>query len=135
MLKTKCIFDEVSKEDGWRISVMSRNTLNDGKTPDTRIVPNVTYNERRIELAPPGIIVGAWHRSQKTKEDWDKFTREYLNHLSQPAPANSLRQLAEMALRRDVTILCVELRGENCHRLILAQKCRDLEPELEVRHL
>jgi len=37
MLKSKCILAEKNIDDGQRISIMSRHTLNDGKTPDERI--------------------------------------------------------------------------------------------------
>ena len=37
MLKSKCILSSKKPEDGTRISIMSRHTLNDGKTPDERI--------------------------------------------------------------------------------------------------
>lgn len=38
MLKTACILSERTEEQGVRISVMSRHTLEDGKTPDKRIM-------------------------------------------------------------------------------------------------
>jgi uncharacterized protein YeaO (DUF488 family) len=135
MLRTKCIFDPVSKEDGLRISVMSRHTLEDGITPDSRIIPGVSYMEHHVKLAPPPTAVGRWYRSGKGEADWNTFTEEYLGHLDKPEPARKVRRLAKMALRRDVTILCVEPRGEKCHRVILAQRCKDIQPRLEVRHL
>lgn len=122
-------------EDGLRISVMSRHTLNDGKTIDNRIMAGVTFNEHRIELAPPPKIVGEWYKSQRSQVDWDNFTCEYLEHLDKPRPSQAVRELTETALRRNVTILCVEPRGEKCHRIILAQRCKEIQPRLEVRHV
>ncbi len=101
MLKTKSIFAEISPEDGLRISVMSRHTLNDGITPDTRITPNLSYDEHRVELAPPARLVGMWYR--KTI-DWAGFANEYSAYLRGLKASRSVRELAEMALRRDVTI-------------------------------
>ena len=40
MLYTKSIIKQKSLEDGCRISVMSRHTLNDGITIDSRILPD-----------------------------------------------------------------------------------------------
>ncbi|MGD0729045.1 MAG: DUF488 domain-containing protein [Candidatus Micrarchaeaceae archaeon] len=132
MLRTKSIFDEISKEDGLRISVMSRHTLNDGVTPDSRIVPNVTYDLHVVELAPPAALVGLWY---KNKINWENFTRTYLDFLNKPEPARAVRELAEIALRRDITVLCVEPPGERCHRVILAQRCKEIQPALEIRHV
>jgi uncharacterized protein YeaO (DUF488 family) len=135
MLRTKCIFDPVSTEDGLRISVMSRHTLEDGITPDKRIIPGVSYMEHHVELAPPSTTVGKWYRSSKSETDWDIFTEEYLGHLDKPKQAREVRWLAKFALRRDVTILCVEPRGERCHRVILSEMCKQMQPALEVRHV
>ena len=132
MLRTKSIFDEISEEDGVRLSVMSRHTLNDGITQDTRIIPNVTYDEHLVVLAPPSRLVGLWYRKQI---DWAAFAREYLEYLNRPEPDRAVRELAERALRRDITLLCAEPRGENCHRVLLAQRCKELQPGLELRHL
>ena len=132
MLKTKSIFAEISPDDGLRISVMSRHTLNDGITPDTRITPNLSYNEHRVELAPPARLVGMWYR--KTI-DSARFANEYSAYLGELEVSRRVRELAEMALRCDVTILCVEPKGEHCHRIILAETCKQLFPELRVEHL
>lgn len=51
MLKTKCIKDKPSLDDGERISVMSRHTLCDGETPDPEITLD-SYDGWDKELAP-----------------------------------------------------------------------------------
>lgn len=132
MLKTKSIFAKISTEDGLRISVMSRHTLNDGITPDARIIPNVSYNEHRVELAPPLKLVSGWYRREV---GWEQFAKEYSAYLRTPNVLESVVKLSQIALRRDITILCVEPKGENCHRVILAERCKQLYPELKVEHL
>jgi uncharacterized protein YeaO (DUF488 family) len=132
MLKTKSMFAEISTKDGLRISVMSRHTLNDGVTPDARIIPNVSYNEHLVELAPPSRLVGMWYRKMI---NWEEFTHKYSTYLRRPEVSKSVMKLAEMALRQDVTILCVEPKGEDCHRVILAQNCKQLYPELKIEYL
>lgn len=61
MLKTKCILAPESENDGLRISIMSRHTLEDGKTPDSRITPN-HFDLHLPILAPHPKDVGAYYR-------------------------------------------------------------------------
>jgi len=61
MLYTKCILSEREISDGIRISVMSRHTLNDGKTPDTRITKD-KYDEWIKFLAPKSKLVRDYHK-------------------------------------------------------------------------
>jgi hypothetical protein len=51
VLKSKCILAPQEKEDEERISIMSRHTLNDGITPDSRISTNL-YTKHDTILAP-----------------------------------------------------------------------------------
>lgn len=61
MLFTKSIHKPVQPEDGYRISVMSRHTLSDGKTPDP-LITGKSYIEWWKDLAPRDTLVGAWYR-------------------------------------------------------------------------
>ena len=79
MLKTKCILLEKELGDGYRISTMSRHTLNDGVTPDPRI-SETSYDVWMPKLAAPSKLVGAWYRNAVT---WTEFSRAYLSHLRQ----------------------------------------------------
>lgn len=49
MLKSKCILSPIDDKDGIRISIMSRHTLQDGKTNDIRIIKQI-FDEHRPEL-------------------------------------------------------------------------------------
>jgi len=60
---TKSIIDKIEPDEK-RISVMSRHTLEDSKTPDERIVDGVTFDEWRKEFAPPGKLVGSYYRKE-----------------------------------------------------------------------
>ena len=51
MLFTESILSERHPDSGTRISVMSRHTLNDGVTPDPRIIP-ASYDEHISQMAP-----------------------------------------------------------------------------------
>ena len=62
MLQTKCILNKPDYWDGLRISIMSRHTLNDGKTRDIRIVPEL-YDAHCPFLAPQPELVGKFVRA------------------------------------------------------------------------
>lgn len=148
MLRTKCIFLPISPYDGQRISVMSRHTLNDGVTPDSRIVAGVTYTSHLQKLAPPASLVGWWYRENRKLTDtpelntnkmkdelWRVFINQYSEHLDKPTQAELTTRLVDRALIKTVTILCVEESPEFCHRRLLSEKAKLLRPELEVRHV
>jgi len=61
MIYTKCILLPSSPDDGWRISVMSRHTLNDGITPDPRIQV-YGFNEWLLKVAPPSVLIGDYYK-------------------------------------------------------------------------
>ena len=128
MLKTKCIKKERCLADGLRISVMSRHTLSDGKTPDPDITQE-SFAEWRKELAPPPKLVGSWYRGEIT---WNEFENRYREYLADSAVHKVVLQLIASAQKNDVTIMCVEPTPENCHRRLLAEYCQKIEPSLEI---
>ncbi len=130
VLYTKSIFDEKSFTDGTRISVMSRHTLQDGVTPDPRITDE-SYQLWMPKLAPPAELVGGYY---KRGLPWADFGSMYLAHLQQRDIAGIVADLAKNSVSENMTLLCVEPRGENCHRLILAEACRAYIPDLRIEH-
>ena len=131
VLYTKSIFLPVDRNDSLRISVMSRHTLNDGKTLDERIIPGFTYHRWYNSLAPPDALVGAYY---KRNMPWDEFAQKYLEFLHTDAPKPYISLLAKGALREDITILCAELKPDNCHRRLLAEECKRLDNRVEIIH-
>ena len=129
-LYTKSIFKPALLEDGLRISVMSRHTLNDGKTPDNRITPQ-TYHQWIQSLAPQPELVGKWY---KEKIEWDEFEQAYVNHLEEKDITIIVKALARQAIETDITLLCAEETQEHCHRRLLAEECKKYEPALSVVH-
>ena len=119
-----------SSADSLRISVMSRHTFSDGLTPDLRI----TYDLWLQDLAPSNRLVSAWYRGELSQE---QFTTDYLAHLQQNPQRHTLDLLIElvMDIKRKPILLCVEPKGEFCHRQVLAEYCQRLEPRLSVAHL
>jgi len=130
MLRTKSIDKRKHPNDGTRISIMSRHTLNDGKTPDPKITAD-SYHEHIRELAPPDKLIGDYY---KRKLPWQEYKKRYLEHLSKPETNAILKKLIERALRKNITLLCVEKTHHKCHRGILTEEMQKLEPKLKIKH-
>jgi uncharacterized protein YeaO (DUF488 family) len=128
MLFTKCILHLPSDDDGLRISVMSRLTLNDGKTPDGRIQ---AYHMHIPELGPSPKLIGRYYREEI---DWDLFQQEYLKEITTLKKRALVRFVASQAMKINVTIMCVEETPEFCHRRLLAEECQKHQPSLCVEH-
>ena len=127
MIKTKSILKEVSGEDGLRISIMSRHTLSDGITPDSRITEK-SYDGWNKRLAPPETLVGAFYRGEIS---WNEYEDGYLKYLRGPV-SGEVNALARMGLNEDITLLCIEETADFCHRRILAEECKRYKPYLEI---
>jgi uncharacterized protein YeaO (DUF488 family) len=130
MLFTKSILKPRAPEDGVRISVMSRHTLQDGRTPDERIT-SASYDEHNPLLAPPATLVGAYYREEV---DWMGYELRYHTHLQRPGISDAVKQLAARALQQDITLLCIEETAEHCHRRLLAEECKRYQPKLDITH-
>jgi uncharacterized protein YeaO (DUF488 family) len=117
--------------DGIRISVMSRHTLNDGKTPH----PNITkdsYDEWLKILAPSDGLVGDYYKRILGR---DLFSIYYLEEIRESEKKIEVEKLAMRALETDITLLCIEIEPEFCHRKLLAEECRSYFPNrLQVIH-
>lgn len=132
MLRTASILTPPQPQDGLRVSIMSRHTDEHGKVPDPRITPE-QFDEHWTELAPPPERVGAWHRSSKEDTDWDFFKRAYLEKLRSDGEARiRMAELAGMASRGAVTIMCVEEDAHRCHRRLLAEEISRNFPGIEI---
>jgi len=129
-LFTRSIYSEPQAEDGIRISVMSRHTLNDGVTPDPEITTD-SYHEHMKILAPPEKLVGSYYRMEI---GFPTFCLGYSWHLRNSEVEHAIRGLAKRALTEDITLLCIEKSHEDCHREMLADKCKEYEPGLVVEH-
>lgn len=129
MLKSACILTPRSSDDGIRISVMSRHTQNDGQTPDERITDDL-FDQHGVALAPPAQLVGQWYRQAI---NWDQFTIKYQLYLAcHPEARIAVMQLIALALKKDVTVLCIEETPERCHRRLLIEYCQHLNSSLIV---
>ena len=128
MLYTKCILHNPAPEDGLRISVMSRHTENDGKTPDKRIT---LVDEHQPALGPSSKLIGNYY---KRGLSWEDFSKYYLSEIRVESKRPLVISLAEKATQEDVTILCIEETAHMCHRRLLADECQIYQPSLQVIH-
>lgn len=126
MLRTKCILAPIEVDDGTRISIMSRHTLNDGVTPDVRITPD-KYNFWWNFFAPSPKLVGDYY---KRGLSFEKYKKDFLEYLRTPAMRARVSDLANRCIDETITLMCIELTPENCHRSVVASECKIYRPEL-----
>jgi len=127
-LKTKAIKKSKSPDDGLRISIMSRHTLNDGITPDKEITVDL-YDAWWKELAPPDKLIGSYY---KRGLSWNDFAEEFNVYLQSASVSDLLAKLIDLAKAKNVTILCVEDKPDYCHRKLVAHRCAELDGSLEI---
>ncbi|MFZ2706804.1 MAG: DUF488 domain-containing protein [Minisyncoccia bacterium] len=120
--------EEKERQDGHRISVMSRHTLNDGVTPDTRIT-NGSFDEHCPELAPTSKLIGDYY---KRGLSWSQFELRFREQIKNPSTQEILRAIATKSLSENVTLLCIEAKPHFCHRRLLAEECQTLVPEIII---
>ena len=133
-LFTKSIYESRPTNDILAISVMSRHTLSNGWLPDPKIKPDA-YHLWVPDLAPPDKLLRRWYQQPQGISP-EEFTALYFTHLEQQPQKDTLDLLLELVLttHRQPTLLCVEPTGQFCHRRLLAQRCAELEPRLQVVH-
>jgi len=128
VLLTKCILEPKSEQDGVRISVMSRHTLNDGITPHPDITKD-SYDEWMPELAPEPRLVGDYYKRGLT---WEEFEKAFRESLHEDSRIKIIKGIAIRAMSETITLMCVEASPENCHRRPLAEECQIIEPKIEL---
>lgn len=126
-LKTNCILTPRRQEDGYRISVMSRHTLKDGKTQDKRIVKGINFDDWMPYLAPPLKLVGDYYLRNLP---WEKFEDRYIDFLQNKYQRHEIDNLIFLASIMSVSILCIEEKPDHCHRKLLATECQRTRPDL-----
>jgi len=129
-LFTKCILKDKEEIDGVRISVMSRHTLNDGVTPDTRITSS-SFDKHLPELAPSPKLIGDYYKRGLL---WGEFEFRFREQIKGASTQIILTEIATMSLSENVTLLCIEDEPHFCHRWLLGEECRRLVPEITVEY-
>ena len=125
MLYTNCILRETNGL--YRISVMSRHTLNDGATPDNRL--DNRYDIHLPELGPSSKLIGSYYKNGLS---FDQFAVKFRGEVRSEPKKYFLQIIAKLALKLDIVLLCIEETPEKCHRKILAEECKIIVPTLQV---
>ena len=116
--------------DGTRISIMSRHSLNDGKTPDPAITLK-SYDKWQKELSPKEETLSLYLQKKIT---FDSFRELYVFKLfNEAATYQAVRGIITLAKKQNVTLLCIEESPKFCHRRILAEVCSRLDRELMIK--
>lgn len=122
---------------GEYFSIMSRHTLADGRTPDPEIDCDVAQHLKIF--SPPDRLVGDWYGGKlgdHNRENFEKnFRPRYIDHLS--SRELLVRNLAERAINRDITVMCIEPTPQFgspllCHRRLFVEYSKILLPALQV---
>ncbi len=129
MLKTKSILKSREDDDGLRISIMSRHTLNDGITKHPNIDPSCYDHWFKI-FAPPSKLLGDYY---KRGLPWKQFEQNYSIYLKTPNVKFEVMALAKKSLDSIVTLLCIEEFPKYCHRRLLAEECKTYQPDLILK--
>lgn len=131
-LHTVSLFTSLDIDQGRiRISVISRPTLDDGITPDKRIIEGVTHHEWIKDFAPPPKLIGAYKRKEI---NWEEYEKRYLQFLRSPMMLEKVKAFASRCVQEKITLACVEEKADFCHRRLLAEELQRYEPELIIVH-
>lgn len=115
-LYTKSIQAKPSKGDGIRICIMRR--------PDSWAV----YDIWMPTLAPSGKLLDDAHAKVV---DWNGYEKRFKKEVL-IGGREYLKILIEMARKRKITILCWEKTPEHCHRRLVAEECKRIDPDLRI---
>ena len=117
-IRTKSIYASPDPSDGIRI-------LTTQYWP--RGIPRTAVDEYVRKLGPSRDLLHAFKRDEI---DWSTYESGYLEEMRAEAPKQEIQRLARIALKQQVTILCVCKDEAFCHRRLL----RDLiEKACELR--
>ena len=104
-LKTKRIYDSPSPEDGYRLLVMRRWP---------RGIRKEAVDSWDKELAPSEPLRVAYRRGDMP---WEEYARRYMEEVS--PKRELLAQVARLAQKGPVTLLCSCVDETRCHRSLL----------------
>jgi uncharacterized protein YeaO (DUF488 family) len=106
-VKTKSIYEPPSPQDGVRILV-------------TRFYPRGVKKGRfdrwDKRLSPSRELVLSYKAG---RIGWKKFSLSFLREMKSQDSATAIEDLMSLSKHGDVTLLCYEKEGENCHRQLL----------------
>lgn len=96
-----------------------------------RIRPEFDFDIWIPVLAPSTKLLKSYHDK---KIDWEKFENKFTKEVLEKQK-KYLDIILQTAKKYTVTLLCWELKGENCHRLLVAKKLKEINPDISVKHI
>ena len=88
--------------------------------------------EYRPELAPPDWLLDRY----RTDKDWKAYERDFAAFvLATPSAEAAMKELLDRSRSEVGALLCSEPTPERCHRRLVAERMRELEPGLGIVHL
>jgi len=115
-LFTKSIQVQKTVKDGIRICIMRRPSI------------NADYDIWMPVLAPSNKLLDDY---QGKKINWriyvDIFTKEIID-----SQKRYLKIINILAIKYNLTLLCWEKKPKRCHRRLVAESCRSMNPKLTV---
>lgn len=88
--------------------------------------------EHRPELAPPDDLLDRY-RSDK---DWSAYVRDFEERVLATPEANlAMQELLRRSESELVALLCSEPTPDKCHRRLVAERMKEIDPSLQVMHL
>lgn len=119
LLKTKSIQGKKSKSDGIRVCIMRR------------IKPEFEFDIWLPHLAPSTKLLSDYHEE---KVNWEQFSDRYGKEVFKKQEIY-LKLISNLIKDETITLLCWEEKGENCHRLLLSEKLKEMNRKLEIKHI
>jgi uncharacterized protein (DUF488 family) len=96
-----------------------------------RSAASIAY-EHSLDLAPPDDLLERY----RADKDWPAYVSEFEKRvLSTPDGADAMSRLLERSVGEVIALLCSEPTPDQCHRRLVAERMREIEPGVELAHL
>lgn len=88
--------------------------------------------EHRLELAPPDDLLDRYRRDK----DWPAYVEEFEERvLATTQAGNAMTELLSRTGAEVIALLCSEPTPERCHRRLVAERMKEIDPSLQIVHL
>jgi uncharacterized protein YeaO (DUF488 family) len=114
-LITNSIQKKKSKGDGIRICIMRRPNK------------NAIFDIWMPVLSPSNKLLTDY---KTNKINWSMMKKKFKKEIKKQY--KFIKLLTEIALKNNVTILCWEKRPDKCHRILVAEQCLLINPNLKT---
>jgi uncharacterized protein (DUF488 family) len=92
-----------------------------------RRIANIDY-EHELKFAPTNELLTNYRQK---KISWDEYTREYIHLLA----TRNVKEEVDTEALHQCCLLCSEHSPEKCHRRLLAEYLKEINPDIEIIHL